>query len=144
MLFTEFIAGRTADLLNPRSHGMSAAKRGKNCAAGGLLNRWICLLFVCFFLVLLSLSFRSLLNVIMQDMGSPRWKLRMQAFQHAQTRRRARVDLICAARSEPAWLGRTKKGGGGIVLFPHYYLINHYFIKCYIHNILLNKHLVDL
>ena len=41
---TEFIAGRTADLQNPRHREMSAAKRDNDNEAGGLLNRWMYLL----------------------------------------------------------------------------------------------------
>ena len=51
MIFTEFIARQTADLLNPRNHGTSAANRDNDNETGGLLNRWICLLnclFVCY------------------------------------------------------------------------------------------------
>ena len=44
MIFTEFIAGQRADLLNPRNRGMYAAKRDNDNETGGLLNRWICLL----------------------------------------------------------------------------------------------------
>ena len=40
--FTEFIAGQTANLLNPRNRGMSAAKRDNENATGGLLNSRIC------------------------------------------------------------------------------------------------------
>ena len=41
--FTEFITGQTTDLLNPRNHGMSAAKRDNDNEMDGLPNRWICL-----------------------------------------------------------------------------------------------------
>ena len=44
--FTEFIAGQNTDLLNPRNRGMSTAKRDNDNATGGLLNRWIDLLYL--------------------------------------------------------------------------------------------------
>ena len=43
-MFTEFIAGQTADLQNPRNRGMSAAKHDNDDETGGLLNRWMYLL----------------------------------------------------------------------------------------------------
>ena len=43
IIFTEFIAGQTTDLPNPRNRGMSAAKRDSDNETGGLLDRWICL-----------------------------------------------------------------------------------------------------
>ena len=47
MLFTEFIAGQTADLPNPRNRGVSAAKRDNDNETGGLLSLIILLHFLC-------------------------------------------------------------------------------------------------
>ena len=44
MMLTEFIAGQTTDLPNPRNRGMSAARRDNDKETDALLSRWICLL----------------------------------------------------------------------------------------------------